>query len=74
MKFALLGKLEPHNIYLELKNDTQVNLPFGIIKKPKIILLYIDNVNDFIKQVTDKMEEKERHLATLAHKRFGQLA
>jgi hypothetical protein len=67
VKFALLGKLEPHNIYLELKNDTQINLPFGIIKKPKIILLYIDNVNDFIKQVMDKMEEKERYLATANH-------
>jgi hypothetical protein len=63
VKFALLGKLEPHNIYLELKNDMQVNLPFGIIKKPKIILFYIDNVNDFVKQVTDTIEEKERHLA-----------
>jgi hypothetical protein len=59
VKFALLGKLEPHNIYLELKNDTQVNLPFGIIKKPKILLLYIDNVNDFIQQVTVKMEKKK---------------
>ncbi|WP_158727779.1 MULTISPECIES: hypothetical protein [unclassified Flavobacterium] len=56
VKFALLGKLEPHNILLELKNNMQINLPFGIIKKPKRVLFYIDNVSEFLKTITDKME------------------
>jgi hypothetical protein len=52
LKYALLGNLEPHNVYIELKNEIQVNLPFGIQKEPKKILLYIDNVDDFIHNVT----------------------
>jgi hypothetical protein len=56
VKFALLGKLEPHNISLELKNSMKINLPFGIIKNPKNVLFYIDNVGEFVKTVNDKME------------------
>lgn len=59
VKFALLGKLEPHNIAIELKNKTVVSLPFGITKKPSKILLYIDNANDFLKIVKEKIEENE---------------
>ncbi|MFH6995502.1 hypothetical protein [Flavobacterium sp. FlaQc-48] len=57
VKFALLGKLEPHNISIELKESRTVTLPFGITKDPKRILLYIDNANDFIKTIKDKIEE-----------------
>ena len=57
VKFALLGKLEPHNISIELKESIPVNLPFGIKKEPKRILLYIDDVADFLKTVADKIEE-----------------
>lgn len=57
VKFALLGKLEPHNISIELKENIKVALPFGILKEPKRILLYIDNVADFLKTVADKIEE-----------------
>ncbi|MBS7233643.1 hypothetical protein KHA90_21755 [Flavobacterium psychroterrae] len=59
LKFALLGKLEPHNILIELKNNIKVHLPFGITKQPKRILLYIDNANDFIKIVKNNIEENE---------------
>ncbi|OXA75438.1 hypothetical protein SAMN05444397_101521 [Flavobacterium aquidurense] len=51
VKFALLGKLEPHNVAIECKNDIEVSLPFGIVKKPKQLLLYIDDVNLFITNV-----------------------
>jgi len=57
VKFALLGKLEPHNVSIELKEIITVNLPFGITKEPKRILLYVDNVTDFLKTVTGKIEE-----------------
>ncbi|SHM28726.1 hypothetical protein [Flavobacterium chilense] len=57
VKFALLGRLEPHNISIELKESRSISLPFGITKKPKRILLYIDNINDFIKAVKDQTEE-----------------
>lgn len=65
-KFALLGKLEPHNISIELKDNIKVALPFGITKQPKRILLYIDNLNDFLKIVKDKnmIEENESLLKT----------
>jgi hypothetical protein len=56
VKFALLGKLEPHNILIELKENKKVALPFGITKKPKKILVYIDNANAFIKMVNDNVE------------------
>ena len=59
VKFALLGKLEPHNVSIELKENIKVALPFGISKEPKRILLYIDNVNDFLKTVTGKIEEPQ---------------
>lgn len=59
VKFALLGKLEPHNISIELKESIPVNLPFGITKEPKRILLYIDNVADFLKTVTGRIEESQ---------------
>ena len=55
VKFALLGKLEPHNISIE--ESIPVNLPFGIRKQPKRILLYIDDVADFLKTVAGKIEE-----------------
>ncbi|OMQ11868.1 hypothetical protein [[Flexibacter] sp. ATCC 35103] len=57
VKFALLGKLEPHNISIELKEKIQLSLPFGIKKEPKLILLYIDNAADFLKTVTGRIEE-----------------
>jgi hypothetical protein len=59
VKFALLGKLEPHNISIDLKNNIKVHLPFGITKQPKRILLYIDNANDFIKTIKTNTEENE---------------
>lgn len=59
VKFALLGKLEPHNISIELKESIKVLLPFGIKKRPKKILLYIDNANTFINQVNDKIQESK---------------
>lgn len=59
VKFALLGKLEPHNISIQLKENITVNLPFGITKEPKRILLYIDNVADFLKTVGSKMAEAQ---------------
>jgi hypothetical protein len=42
VKFALLGKLEPHNIAIELKENIQVFLPFGIMRRPNRILFYLD--------------------------------
>ncbi|KQB39428.1 hypothetical protein [Flavobacterium aquidurense] len=59
VKFALLGKLEPHNISIELKENIQVSLPFGIKKEPKRILLYIDNAADFLKTVGSRMAEAQ---------------
>ncbi|OXE96514.1 hypothetical protein BC749_10472 [Flavobacterium araucananum] len=56
VKFALLGNLEPHNVSIQLKENITVALPFGISKKPKQILLYIDNLNDFLRTVTDRIE------------------
>jgi hypothetical protein len=51
VKFAILGKLEPHNVAIQLKNNITVSLPFGIVKSPKLILLYVDDVNTFITKV-----------------------
>jgi hypothetical protein len=48
VKFALLGKLEPHNIAIELKENIQVFLPFGIIRKPNRILFYLDESNQIL--------------------------
>lgn len=52
VKFALLGKLEPHNIKLECKDAFVVNLPFGIVKKPKTVLFYVDDVADFLSKIS----------------------
>jgi hypothetical protein len=64
VKFALLGKLEPHNISIQLKENISVNLPFGITKAPKRILLYIDNASDFLRIVGDKTIENDAFLRT----------
>ncbi len=56
VKFALLGKLEPHNVKIECKNNIEVSLPFGIVKKPKSILLYIDDVNEFVSKINSISE------------------
>jgi hypothetical protein len=57
VKFALLGKLEPHNILMECKNNIVVSLPFGIVKNPKMILLFLDDVNSFIANVNAAKEK-----------------
>ncbi|KAF2335726.1 hypothetical protein [Flavobacterium daemonense] len=57
LKCALLGKLEPHNISLELKDSQSFKLPFGITKNSKKVLFYIDNANDFIEETKLKIEE-----------------
>ncbi|WPO79724.1 hypothetical protein [Flavobacterium sp. KACC 22761] len=59
VKYALLGKLEPHNISLELKNSQNFKLPFGITKNSKNVLFYIDNANDFINETRLKIEENQ---------------
>ncbi|MEN2415344.1 hypothetical protein [Flavobacterium mesophilum] len=56
VKFALLGKLEPHNVSLKLKDKLEIDLPFGIKKKPINILLYIDNEMEFLKIVNSKIQ------------------
>ncbi|WP_431244938.1 hypothetical protein ACQ9BO_12470 [Flavobacterium sp. P21] len=53
-KLALLGKLEPHNVSIEVKDNIEVHLPFGIIKKPKLILFYIDDVDTFVFNVKSR--------------------
>ncbi|MDA6072318.1 hypothetical protein NJT12_22065 [Flavobacterium sp. AC] len=65
VKFALLGKLEPHNIAIELRDKIFVSLPFGITKQPSRILLYIDNAKDFLKVIKDKIEEDNRQTVSL---------
>ena len=64
VKFALLGKLEPHNISIELKNNISVNLPFGITKNPNHLLFYIDDANKFLAMVAAQIENKENLFAT----------
>ncbi len=59
LKCALLGKLEPHNISLELKNNQNFRLPFGITKNSKKVLFYIDNANDFINETRLKIKENQ---------------
>jgi hypothetical protein len=49
--FALLGKLEPYNIAIELKEEIQVFLPFGIVKQPNRILFYLDEPQKILELV-----------------------
>jgi hypothetical protein len=60
VKFALLGKLEPHNVAIECKNSISVNLPFGIVKNPKMLLLFVDDVDVFIAKVNSNCEKFSR--------------
>ena len=60
VKFALLGKLEPHNVAIEFKNNISVRLPFGIVKNPKLLLLYVDDVDVFIMKVSSNCEKSSR--------------
>jgi hypothetical protein len=62
VKFALLGKIEPHNICIELKNILAVKLPFGISREPKKILFYIDDVHNFITIINEKIEKNKSSL------------
>ncbi|WP_194140367.1 hypothetical protein [Flavobacterium hungaricum] len=59
LKLALLGKLEPHNISLDLKNLMTIHLPFGITKNTAKIFLHVDDANGFIKIVMRKIGEEE---------------
>jgi hypothetical protein len=61
-KFALLGKMEPHNISIELKKALKVNLPFGISREPKKILFYVDDILNFINVINKKIEENKVNL------------
>jgi hypothetical protein len=65
VKFALLGKLEPHNISVELKDNIHVNLPFGITKEPKRILFYVDNSSDFLKTAANNIEQENKKLLAI---------
>ena len=60
VKFALLGKLEPHYVAIECKNNISVSLPFGIVKNPKLLLLYVDDVDVFIMKVSSNCEKSSR--------------
>ena len=60
VKFALLSKLEPHNVAIECKNNISVSLPFGIVKNPKLLLLYVDDVDVFIMKVSSNCEKSSR--------------
>ncbi|WP_300670084.1 hypothetical protein [Soonwooa sp.] len=51
LKMALLGKLEPHNVMLELNENIEAQLPFGITKRPKKLLLYVDDSPTFINAI-----------------------
>ena len=51
VKLALLGKMEPHNVFIELENEIVVNLPFGIVKSTKQLLFYVDYASEFIKNI-----------------------
>lgn len=54
LKVALLGKMESHNVLIELESEITVHLPFGFVKSPKKILFYVDNIDVFINNIDIK--------------------
>ena len=55
-KIGLLGELESHNIILYLKEKVTITKVYGITKKTKIIMLHLDNKQDFIHQMEEKTQ------------------
>jgi hypothetical protein len=52
--FSPFGKLEGHNIKIELINEQTIESFYGKKKKIKIFTLFVDNKNEFINQVETK--------------------
>lgn len=57
-KFALIKKMENHNIKILLNTEIKINIIYGFTKTSKEIYLFIDEKNDFYKLINDKLLEK----------------
>ncbi len=55
VKIALIKGLENHNIIISLKNPVEVIKIFGIKKRAKTILFFVDNPKNFIQSINTKM-------------------
>jgi len=51
--FSPFGKIEGNNIKIELKNEITINGFYGIKRKAKSLVLFIDEKEDFIKKVNE---------------------
>lgn len=53
----LAGDLQPHNIVLELKETHQLNSIYGIKKHFHTLLLFVDDAEQFIDEVKEKVSD-----------------
>jgi hypothetical protein len=56
VKLALFKALEGHNIRLRLRQPVDVLLPFGLRRQAATILFFVDQPEDFLSAVRDRMK------------------
>ncbi len=54
LKIGLFGKIEPHNVLIKLKEDTDVVIFYGVKKTVKAIMLYVNDANEFTSELNEK--------------------
>jgi hypothetical protein len=57
LKIGLIGKLEPHNVFIKLHKETEIKIIYGIVKTVNSIAMYIDEVSKFETQINEKITE-----------------
>lgn len=55
LKIGLIGKLEPHNVIIKLKNEKVFTIFYGLEKRSNLIAFYVDNKLEFEQQLISKL-------------------
>ncbi len=55
-KIGLLGEMEGHNIIIYLREKVTITKAYGLTKKADIIMLHLDNKQEFIHQIEEKTQ------------------
>ena len=55
LKIGLIGKLEPHNVIIKLKNEKVFTIFYGLEKRSNLIAFYVDDKLEFEQQLISKL-------------------
>jgi hypothetical protein len=56
-KLSFLGQLEGHNVMIKLKEEHTLTGIYGIKRKFKVLVLYVDNKIEFVNQINNALKQ-----------------